>query len=319
LESLAALIGPTDVELAALEVEQRRLEKKEAQGRRALQDYEAAYSQSLLGRQRCQDELRNLQERIEADLEMVAVSTDWPRQLPLDINARLNSLPIVTEIPQGLETKIRALKRRLRRMGPVNLEAPAEYQQVLERHGFLMGQVEDLEEASQSLQKVVAELNRLMEEKFLITFNKVKAEFETYFTRLFNGGEGKLVLTEPENPLQSGVEILAQPPGRRRQSIAILSGGERALTSVALTFAILKACDTPFCLLDEVDSRLDEINLGRFREAIKELAERTQVIIITHNRLTLESADAIYGITLAGDGTSRALSLRLDDVKAKAS
>jgi len=318
-ESLSALIGPAEEGLSTLETEQHRLEKEEARERKGLQDYEAAYNQSLLERQRREDELRNLQERIEADLEMVAVSTDWPRQLPLDIDARLKSLPIVAEIPQGVEAKIKRLKRRLRQIGPVNLEAPAEYQEVLERHGFLIGQVEDLEKASQSLGKVVAELDRLVEEKFLETFSRVAAEFEVYFTRLFNGGEGKLVLIDPENPLQSGVEILAQPPGQRRGSIAMLSGGERALTGAALTFAILKVCETPFCLLDEVDSRLDEINLGRFRRALRELAERTQVIIITHNRLTLETADAIYGITLAGDSTSKVLSLRLDEVEAKAS
>ena len=319
LDSLSGVIGPAEEEVAVLEVEQHRSENEEAQGRKGLQDYEVAYNDSLLERQRCEDELRNLQERIEADLEMVAVSTDWPRQLPLDIDARLKSLPAVTEIPRGLEAKIKELKRLLREMGPVNLEAPAEYQEVLERHSFLMDQVEDLEKASQSLRKVVAELDRLMEEKFLATFGRVAAEFETYFTRLFNGGKGKLMLIDPENPLQSGVEILAQPSGRRRGSITMLSGGERALTGAALTFAILRACDTPFCLLDEVDSRLDEINLGRFCQALKELAERTQVVIITHNRLTLEIADAIYGITMAGDSTSRVLSLRLDEVEEEAS
>ncbi len=319
LERLSALIGPGEKELTKLEIGQRHLEREEAQGRRGLQDYEAAYHQSLLERQRSEDELRNLQERIEADLELVAVSADWPRQLPLDINARLRSLPIVTEIPQGLEAKIKELKRRLRGIGPVNLDAPAEYREVLERHSFLMGQVEDLEKASQSLRKVVAELDRLMEEKFLETFNRVAAEFEIYFTRLFNGGRGKLVLTEPEHPLQSGIEILAQPPGQRRGSITMLSGGQRALTGVALTFAILKVCNTPYCLLDEVDSRLDEVNIDRFRQELKELAGRTQVIIITHNRITLESADAIYGITLAGDNTSTVLSLKLDEVEATVS
>jgi chromosome segregation protein len=206
----------------------------------------------------------------------------------------------------------------LRRIGPVSLEAPAEYQELVERHSYLVNQVEDLEKASESLRKVVAELDRLTQERFLDTFSKVAMEFEVYFAYLFNGGKGQLLLTDPENPLQSGVEILAQPPGRRRGSIALLSGGERSLTSVALTFAILKACGTPFCLLDEADARLDEINIGRFGQALTELAKSTQVIIITHNRITLENADAIYGITLARDSTSRVLSLRLDDMDAQA-
>jgi chromosome segregation protein len=115
------------------------------------------------------------------------------------------------------------------------------------------------------------------------------------------------------------VEILAQPPGRRRASVTALSGGERALTGVALTFAILSVCGTPFCLLDEVDARLDEVNIDRFRQAVKELAERTQVILITHNRGTVEISDAIYGITMGRDSSSRVLSLRLEEVEAKAS
>lgn len=317
--ALSGLITPAEEELAGLEKQQRRLEKEEAKGARRSQEYEATYSKSVLNRQRREDELRNLQERIEADLETVAMSTESPRQLPLDIDARLKSLPEVTDIPRGLSAKIKGLRRRLRQVGPVDPETVVEYEQVVERHGFLVGQVEDLEKAGRSLRKVVAELDRLMEDKFLETFNKVAVEFEAYFPRLFNGGRGKLSLTDPENPLQSGVEILAQPPGRRHRSVAMLSGGERALTGVALTFAILKACSTPFCLLDEVDSRLDEVNIGRFRQALQELAERTQVIVITHNRGTVEIADAIYGVTMGRDSASRVLSLRLQEVEARAS
>lgn len=319
LENVAASIGPAEEEISALEVEQRRLEKEEVKGRKGLEGQEAAYNKAILERQRCEDELRNLQERIEADLEMVAVPTDWPRQLPLDIDARLQSLPVVTQIPEGLEAKLKRLRSRVRRLGPVDLDSVSEYEQVLERHSFLVGQVEDLEKASRSLRKVVRELDRVMEERFLETFNGVAREFANYFPRLFNGGSGQLLLNDPEHPLQSGIDIVARPPRRRGGNVSVLSGGERALTGVALTLAILSVCGTPFCLLDEVDSRLDEINVARFSEELKELAERTQVIIITHNRLTVENADTIYGITMGGDSTSRVLSLRLDEVDAKAS
>jgi chromosome segregation protein len=317
--NLSALIGPAEQELSDLEQEQRRLEKNEEKTRRRLQAYESAYSQSVLKRQRREDELRNLRERIEADLEAVAMSSDWPTQLPLDMDARLRSLPVVSKIPRGLESRIKELRKRVRQLGPVDPETVTEYQEVLERHSFLVAQVEDLEKAGESLRKVIAELDRLMEDKFLATFNKVAKEFKTYFTRLFNGGSGEILLTEPENPLASAVEIVAQPPGRRRTGVAVLSGGERALTGVALTFAILKSCETPFCLMDEVDSRLDEVNIGRFREALQELAENTQVIVITHNRGTLEIADSIYGITMGGDSASRVLSLRLEEVEERAS
>jgi chromosome segregation protein len=154
-----------------------------------------------------------------------------------------------------------------------------------------------------------------MKDRFVETFHEVAAEFSSFFTRLFNGGTASLVLTEPDSPLQSGVEILAQPPGRRRRSVAMLSGGEKALTGVALTFAILKACETPFCFLDEVDARLDEVNVTRFGDSLRELSGKTQLVVITHNRATLEKADSIYGITMGRDGASRVLSLRLEEAE----
>jgi chromosome segregation protein len=319
LETLSATVEPAEDELASLEAKQLRLQRDEVRQRRALERYEAAYNTSLIQRQRAQDELGNLRERIEADLEATTLSASVSGETAGDVDARLKSLPEVTEVPEGLEREIKELRARLRRIGPVNVEAPSEYEEVLDRHTFLISQVEDLEDASQSLRKVVAELDRTMRERFVATFEQVGREFESYFTRLFNGGKGHLVLTDPENPLQSGVEILTQPPGRRQGTVSVLSGGERSLTGVALTFAILKACGTPFCFLDEVDSQLDEVNIGRFREALRELGEKTQIIVITHNRGTVECADAIYGITMATDSTSRVLSLRLDQVEAQAS
>ena len=200
-------------------------------------------------------------------------------------------------------------------MGPVNIEAPAEYEKIDSRHDFLTSQAEDLEKASRSLRQMIAELNRLMEERFQETFSATAKEFSNYFTALFNGGRGKLLLTDPQNPSQTGVEIVAQPPGKRRQSIDLLSGGERALTGVALVFAILKATATPFCFLDEVDATLDEINIGRFRDSLKALAQATQIVIITHNRYTIEAADTIYGLSLGEDSASQVISLRLEDVE----
>lgn len=319
VDQLSNSIAQTEQLSADQEREQQRLEQSEAAGRRKLQEYEGAHNKAVLDGQRCEDELRNLQERIESDLETISMSTDWPNQLPLNIDARLKSLPEITEVPRGLEAEIKRLRKRVRRLGPVDLEAVDEYQEVADRHAFLIGQVEDLEKAAQSLRKVVTELDRLMEDKFVETFGKIANEFGSFFTRLFNGGKASLLLTDPENPLQSGVEILAQPPGRRRRSVAMLSGGERALTGVALTFSILKVCSTPFCLLDEVDARLDEVNVGRFGESLQELSENTQIVVITHNRATVETADSIYGVTMGGDGASRVLSLRLEQIDAKAS
>jgi chromosome segregation protein len=220
----------------------------------------------------------------------------------------------VEELPDGLEEKIKKLRRQIRHLGPVNPDAPAEYEEVLERYGFLTSQAGDLQEAAADLQQVIAELDELMKRDFKETFEAVRKEFKEYFVSLFGGGEAELVLTEPDDLMETGVDILARPPGRRRQSLAMLSGGERALTAVALIFGILKTSPTPFCFLDEVDATLDESNVGRFRDALRELSERTQFIIITHNRGTVEAADTIYGVSMGEDSISRVISLKLDEV-----
>jgi chromosome segregation protein len=218
----------------------------------------------------------------------------------------------VTALPEGLENDVRNLRAQISRLGPVNLEALAEYHEVEARHNFLTSQVADLEKAISSLSEVITELERVMEREFLMTFKAVAAQFREEFTGLFGGGIAKLVLSDPDNPNTSGVEIIARPPGKREQGLALLSGGERALTAAALLFSILKVRPTPFCVLDEVDAALDEANIGRFRDALKVLSTQTQFILITHNRGTIEVADTIYGVSMGSDNTSQVLSLKLD-------
>jgi chromosome segregation protein len=199
-------------------------------------------------------------------------------------------------------------------MGPVNLEAQKEYQEVSERYTFLKGQVEDLIKADEDLRQVITELDDLMKREFRKTFDAVAVEFKQMFTRLFNGGQARLELIDEDDPKNSGVDIEAKLPGRREQGLNLLSGGERSLTAVALIFALLKISPTPFCILDEVDAMLDEANVGRFCELLKELSENTQFIIITHNRNTVQVADVIYGVTKAKDTTSQVISLRMDEI-----
>jgi len=314
LATLQGLVEPAEEELTSLERKQRRQEREEAHLRDGLHRCEVEHSQAISEVERWKDRLAALQGQIETDLEDLLVAP-LPKQLTLDMDARLVSLPPISQIPQGLEKKIKRLKRRLRKIGPVNVEAPAEYEKIKSRHDFLTSQAEDLEKASRSLRQMIAELNRLMEERFQETFSAIAKEFSNYFTALFNGGQGRLLLTDPQDPSQTGVEIVAQPPGKRRQSIDLLSGGERALTGVALVFAILKAAATPFCFLDEVDATLDEINIGRFRDSLKALAQTTQIVVITHNRYTIEAADTIYGLSLGEDSASQVISLRLEDVE----
>ena len=155
----------------------------------------------------------------------------------------------------------------------------------------------------------------MMENAFLATFDKVQSEFRQMFVRLFGGGSARLVLTDPNDVNSSGTEIEAKLPGHREQELSLLSGGERSLTSVALIFSLLRVSPTPFCVLDEVDAALDEANVGRFCDLLKELGAETQFLLITHNRNTVEASNVIYGITMAADSTSQVVSLKLDEIR----
>ncbi|MGD8604987.1 MAG: hypothetical protein PVF49_10500, partial [Anaerolineales bacterium] len=195
----------------------------------------------------------------------------------------------------------------------VNPEARREHREVKERTEFLISQVDDLRKAEDQIQEVIAELDLLMEREFRVTFEEVAVVFRETFTRLFGGGSARLVLTNPDDLSDSGIDIEARLPGRREQGLSMLSGGERSLTASALIFALLKVSPTPFCLLDEVDAMLDEANVLRFGEMLGELSRQTQFIVITHNRQTVQTAEAIYGVTMGDDSVSRLISLKLDE------
>jgi chromosome segregation protein len=207
-------------------------------------------------------------------------------------------------------------------MGVVNPLALEEYEETNQRYDFLSAQLTDLRAAERSLSELIAELDGAMQIRFERTFQAVAIEFERSFERLFGGGHARLILTKPdgeesdgtEQGVPLGVEIIARPPGKRQQTLALLSGGERALTAAALLFAILKVNPSPFCVLDEVDAALDEANVGRFRDALLDLARETQFLVITHNRGTIEAADTIYGVSMGDDSASRILSLRLQEL-----
>jgi chromosome segregation protein len=211
------------------------------------------------------------------------------------------------------------LKERLRRVGYVGEDAVSEYEREAERHAFLTTQLQDVDGAAASIRALLDDLRAKMQARFDETFAQVAAAFTETFTVLFGGGTARLVMTASENGNGGGIDIVAQPPGKRLQSLALLSGGERALTAVALLFAILKVNPTPFCLLDEVDAALDEANVVRFRDQLQALAAETQAIVITHNRGTIEIADTLYGISMGDDGVSQVLSLRLEEATALAS
>lgn len=263
------------------------------------------------------DRLEALKKRIEDDLGMVNFMYDEKieGQNTLPLGDMVSELPKVDILSENIEDQIQRLKNHLRRMGAVNPEAITEFAESSERYEFLKTQMADLKKADADLQQVIAELDRMMENAFLATFDKVQGEFKQMFVRLFGGGGARLVLTDPNDVNSSGIEIEAKLPGHREQELSLLSGGERSLTSVALIFSLLRVSPTPFCVMDEVDAALDEANVGRFCDLLKELSSDTQFLLITHNRNTVEASNVIYGITMSSDSTSQVVSLKLDEIK----
>lgn len=328
---------PTEAKLTTLEKSQVDLEEQESLERARLAEFEEAHNRAVLDAERSRAEIARLETEIEDDLasgrivseikigdEMngttretaIVVNQDLPTQLRFQLGDEVVALPVVTGVPEGLEKEIRRLRNQLKYMGSVNPNAPQEYDELKARHTFLTEQATDAQHAIEKLNVAIAELDQIMREKFQATFKAVNVEFTKFFQILFNGGTARLELTNPEDITQTGIDVIARPPGKRSAHLAMLSGGERALTATALLFAILKVSPTPFCVLDEVDAALDEANVARFRDALRTLTAGTQFIVITHNRTTMESADAVYGITMSEDGVSQAISLRLESEKA---
>lgn len=213
------------------------------------------------------------------------------------------------------ETKssVNQLKQSIKALGTVNLGSIDEYKRLSERFEFLTDQRTDLIDAKQTLYSIIAEMDGVMKERFETTFSSIKEEFTAVFKELFGGGHASLTLTDPNQILDTGIEIIAQPPGKKLQHLGLLSGGERALTAISLLFAILRVRPVPFCVLDEVEAALDEANVVRFAKYVKLHSDDTQFIVITHRKGTMEEADVLYGVTMQESGVSRLVSVRLED------
>lgn len=288
--------------------EQEALRKRE-EAQRALNHYELMLQQARLALEKARDEIASLRHRLQEDLGLVEAE-DPQRLLPL--GDLIRTLPHVAVCPPGLEDEIKRLKGRIKRLGPVNLEAPEEFRALEERHRFLSSQIADLEETASRLRGMIKDLDREMEKRFMDVLHAVSDAFNYYFQELFSGGKARLVLTG-SGWEEAGVEIEAAPPGKKLKELAMLSGGERSLTAMAFLFAILNVRPVPFCVLDEADAMLDEANIGRFCLALKDLSRRIQFIIITHNRATVEMSDAIWGVTMNDDGVSQVFSMKLEE------
>jgi chromosome segregation protein len=212
-------------------------------------------------------------------------------------------------LPADAQTRLQRLQRRIEKFGEVNLLAVEEYDALNERYNFLLEQQDDLLRSIADLRQAIARINRKSRSRFKHTFSEVNEQFMRVFPRLFAGGNARLILTEPEDMLTTGVDIEARPPGKKLQNINLLSGGEKALTAVALIFAIFQIKPSPFCILDEVDAPLDHANIGRFNAMLREMAATSQFVIVTHNTRTMEIADTLYGVTMEEPGVSRLVSV----------
>nr|WP_285851888.1 chromosome segregation protein SMC [Sporosarcina luteola] len=213
--------------------------------------------------------------------------------------------------------RVDELKSEIESLGSVNPSAIQEFKEVSERHAFLTEQRNDLLEAKNTLNDAMSEMDREMEARFSTTFNAVRNRFHVVFKEMFGGGDADLILTQPDNLLETGVEIVARPPGKKLQNLSLLSGGERALTAITLLFSIIEVRPVPFCILDEVEAALDEANVIRYSKYLKKFSDNTQFIVITHRKGTMEGADVLYGITMQESGVSKLISVKLSEVPAE--
>lgn len=230
----------------------------------------------------------------------------------LSFEAAKEQYPLTLEVSEARK-KVKLIKLAIEELGTVNLGAIEEYERVSERYEFLLEQKNDLQEAKDTLFQVIDEMDIEMKKRFEQTFEGIRFHFESVFQSLFGGGRADLKLTDPTDLLNTGVEIVAQPPGKKLQSLGLLSGGERALTAIALLFSILKVRPVPFCILDEVEAALDEANVSRFSQYLKGYSKETQFIVITHRKGTMEEADVLYGVTMQESGVSKLVSVRLEE------
>ena len=276
----------------------KQMEKESKDLSRKIQELTETISKTELKRSEIKIQLAHIEERTFEDFNV---------SLPELMNRPSEEFDV-----QEVDQKTRELKEKIGRMGEVNLAALSDFQTINERYQFLKMQQEDLADSIHLLHQTIERINRTTKQRFLDTFAKVNENFKEIFAHLFRGGKAELSLTDESSPLESGVEISANPLGKKMQNLTLLSGGEKAMTAIALVFAVFKVRPSPFCLLDEVDAPLDEANVIRFQEMLKQMSENTQFILITHNQKTMSFADALYGITMEERGVSKAVSVNLN-------
>jgi len=318
LEAADARIGLLAESIAELRSARRRalnergaIEGRAAELRGAIRSQRTVLEAATIAESRSVDRFERAQGEAQEYLEELDDFASGTYQQRLLVDEGGDESPEPLADPESTRRRMNALRRELRAIGPVGDAALAEFGELRERHEFLTTQTADLEATVAELRGAMEELEQLMRGAFEDAFTRVNAAFREYFARLFGGGHAELVLSSPEDLLETGIDIVARPPDKRLQPLVSLSGGERALTMVALIFALPRTNPAPFCVLDEVDAALDDSNVRRFSTVLQELSERTQFVVVSHNRGTMEIAEALYGITMDTSGVSTVMSLRL--------
>ena len=336
--TLAEKLRDAEMQVTEIEGDITTLENEITQLRTTMANLEVSYRRCLLDSQKARDAVDALLEQLHEEMGVTDpselsryVTNNYQDSETTEIIEEV----AVTKSSHGIETlseeeevflrklrrRVDNLRSRLKAIGGSDPDAPQQYEETRTRYEFLCTQIADMDQAASQLHTIISQLDFTMARQFEITFQAVNARFSEHFTTLFNGGHARLDLITSRNEengahassMPAGVDVIVQPPGKKVQDLSLLSGGERALVSAALLFALLEINPPPFCLLDEVDAALDESNLVRFCEILKRLAQRTQFIVITHSRVTMLEAQVIYGVSMGGDSVSRLLSMKLEE------
>ncbi|MDD5687658.1 MAG: chromosome segregation protein SMC [Elusimicrobia bacterium] len=287
----------------------RKIEKERDDIKTSILDIENELKNLRFQQQKIQDEVRSVERHVSGtSSEIRQIEARVKEEKGIEIQDAINAYQEIAISPEELER----LKKRIESLGTVNLAAPEEYEQLEQRYNFLSKQKEDLEKARTDLHDTINKINLMTRQYFQKTFTIVQENFRNIFKQLFEGGEADLILTDEGNLLETGVDIIAQPPGKKLQHISLLSGGERTLTAIAILFALYLVKPAPFCILDEIDGQLDEANVLRFTRMLKEFAKNSQFFVITHNKRTMESANVLYGVTMEELGISKIISVQLE-------
>lgn len=309
-------------ELDVLLDRREELQKKAEQAREKYEDQKTLMEEfrEQLRRVRSEaEELRKMVAQLQLRQHELQVDTEHVRQTVLDryrVDLAEHQVPEATEDElERQQQQLKRLQQRIESLGEVNLMAIDEYREQEERYDFLSRQREDLNQSLDDLQKAISQINRTTRRRFKETFELVNEKFKQVFPRLFRGGQAELRLSDENDLLETGIDIIVQPPGKRLQSVNLLSGGEKALTAVALIFSLFLIKPTPFCILDEVDAPLDDINIDRFAEIVREMTDQSQFIIITHSKRTMAILDTMYGVTMQEPGVSKLVSVRLNELQ----